>query len=90
MGLEFDCPGHDQKHRVAIWFENPGDGGPPMGLPGQGNAGLYWLAVCCDLDWLTVIPRNGCGGQAIVLRGHWTGWLVDGHLTDFKISGISW
>lgn len=86
MGLELDCPSHpDAPHRLRIWFENPGDGGPPS--PSAHPPRLAWLASACDFDELTVVP-SGTAPYRPLEVGHWSGWLIEGEISEARIVGI--
>lgn len=86
MGLELDCPVHPDGHRITIWFVNPGDGGPPKeGAPHQA-----WLANCCDLAELTLMPPNGEAFQPVRICEHWRGWVIDGELGEARITSVGW
>jgi hypothetical protein len=79
MGISFLCP-CCRSRRLAFWFENPTDGGPP-------NRGqeVLWERVGEDFDRLS-LPRcaypdtrewMGVGAR---VRGHWHGWIKDGEV----------
>lgn len=83
MGLELDCPRHPDGHRLQVWFANPGDGG----LPKAGAGRRLWLANCCDMKDLTLMPASGEAHEPIRLCEHWRGWIIDGELGEVRIAG---
>lgn len=87
MGFSMDCPRHPGCHRVALWFENPEDGGTPR----AGVEAQHLVTVLVDeLELLTVVPAGGYPPDGCVQIGHWVGWLANGQLTEALISGVAW
>jgi len=89
MGLELDCPRHPDGERVQVWFENPCDGGPPIEVQGS----RLWLASGCDeegsLHEVTLLPGGGASYRPVQL-GHWWGWLIEGQLSECRVTGVAW
>lgn len=83
MGIELDCPRHPDEHRVQLWFENPGDGDAPK--PGA----TAFLLSCCDFEELTLAPSAGAAYRPLHI-GHWHGWVVDGELSECRVTGVAW
>lgn len=87
MGLELDCPRHPDGERIQVWFSNPGDQGPPAEVDG-----MRLLHVASDeedgLDGLTLLPFGGAAYRPIRL-GHWYGWLIEGELSEARITGVN-
>lgn len=81
VGFTFGCPRHPNNHRIALWFENPGDHGEPVRA-----RRLYWRQGS-SFDSLTVFGLDE--EQAINVPGHWRGWLVEGLLFEsMRLAGI--
>jgi hypothetical protein len=66
MGVSFNCP-HCRVQRLAIWFANPLDGGPPA--PGE----RHWQRSGDTFATLSLTPSIDASGW-----GHWHGFLSNG------------
>lgn len=78
-GIGFDCPACGPKHRLAAYFSNPVDAGPPNG----GNAN--WQRNGDRFDSLTVVPS--------LLYPCWHGWIEGGLVfsaeeTPLQVPGV--
>lgn len=82
LGLSFRCPAHHEAHRLCLWFENPGDHGPPADAPRH-----YWRE---GDTWARVTVLGPDDERAISFPGHWRGWLIEGelHPSRFVPSGL--
>lgn len=78
MGLSFRCP-HCTR-RLAIWFENPLDGGPSIDR--ASHRGPLWKRCGDDFDLLTLTPsidameRDPETREIVVV--HWHGFVSNG------------
>jgi hypothetical protein len=67
MGIEFDCPICGDKHPCFVPFENPLDGGSPIGYS------HHWKRVGNTFENLTLTPSilrmDGCKWHGFVTKG---------------------
>lgn len=70
MAISFDCP-HCRETRLAVWFANPIDGGPPTD-----DASHLWQRSGDDFDSLTLTPSVDASAH-----GHWHGFITNGAIT---------
>lgn len=68
MGMSFECP-HCRETRLAVFFSNPVDGGPPSPTP----SGKLWSRVGDTFEDMTLIPSVDASSS-----GHWHGFIVGG------------
>lgn len=81
VGVTFACPTHPHSHRLCLWFDNPGDGGPSIS-----NRVLYWREGE-ELEHLTLVGIDN--DPAIDISGHWRGWIIEGWAySSALVSGI--
>lgn len=72
IGLQFDCPIHEECW-TAVIFENPLDGArPPDGFSGQAR----WQRTGDTFDTLTLAPSIRCVGKVGECR--WHGFIRNG------------
>jgi hypothetical protein len=69
MGITFDCPLH-LKHRLAVMFANPIDGGTPM------TDHNLWQRTGETFDDLTLSPSIDASQH-----GCWHGFITNGEVT---------
>ena len=72
MAISFECPhclGSGQ--RLAVWFANPIDGGPPTD-----DATKLWQRTGETFDSLTLSPSIDASAT-----GHWHGFIANGEVT---------
>jgi hypothetical protein len=76
MAVSFECPccfdpavGH-ARTRLAVWFENPIDGGPKTD-----DADKWWTRSGESFDTLTLSPSINAEAH-----GHWHGSISNGQL----------
>lgn len=87
MGISLQCPRHPwEEVRPLLWFDNPGDGGPPM--DGAQVTALH-VEEPEGFESLTLLP-SGSAPYDCVRIGHWRGWVADGALTESLITGVAW
>jgi hypothetical protein len=67
MAISFDCP-HCRVQRLAVWFSNPIDGGPPTD-----DATALWQRTGDDFETLTLAPSIDASKF-----GHWHGFITNG------------
>jgi hypothetical protein len=67
MAVTFDCP-CCRKTRLAVWFANPVDGGPPTD-----DATNLWQRAGDTFDSLTLTPSVDASEH-----GHWHGFVTNG------------
>lgn len=87
VGVELDCPRHPDQHRALLYFENPSDGGAPS--PRAPRGAMCHLASLPDETELTLLPLGPAPYQPLSI-GHWSGWLIEGHLTECRVVGVTW
>ena len=86
MGFSFDCPccvGTPRHTRLAVYFANPVDGGPPAddatdGAWNDRDGRLHhdhprWTRLGDSFDTLTLTPSIDASGV-----GHWHGFIASG------------
>jgi hypothetical protein len=69
MAISFDCP-HCRTERLAVWFANPIDGGPPTD-----DATQLWQRAGDTFDTLTLSPSIDASKH-----GHWHGFIQGGEI----------
>jgi hypothetical protein len=83
MGVSFDCPLH-REHRLAVFFANPIDGGPPHRRTGEGwipgtteypAHSPLWQRAGELLQSLTLTPSVDASGV-----GCWHGFIENGEV----------
>jgi len=70
MAVTFDCP-HCRAIRLAVWFVNPIDGGPPTD-----DADHLWTRIGDTFDSLTLSPSIDAS-----THGHWHGFIRNGQIS---------
>lgn len=71
MGVTFDCP-HCRVERLAVWFKEPLDGGPPYaGVDDEHR----WHRTGDTLDTITLVPSIDASNA-----GHWHGYITSGEI----------
>jgi hypothetical protein len=75
MALTFRCP--HCKIRLAVWFKNPIDGGPPHEEKrADGTMWPLWQRTGETFEDLTLSPSVDASAQ-----GHWHGFITKGIIT---------
>ena len=78
MGMSFRCP--HCEIRLAVWFENPLDGGPSIDR--STHRGPFWARSGDDFDALTLVPSIDARERDPDTRGvtviHWHGFIHKG------------
>lgn len=84
MGVSFRCP--HCTVRLAIWFVNPLDGGPP--IDAGAHVGQRWNRSGADFDTLTLFPSINAKEKDPVTKEttimHWHGFIHRGALVAFN------
>ena len=79
MAVSFECPhciererltGDKRVTRLAVWFDNPIDGGPPTD-----DAEFKWQRTGDSFDTLTLSPSVDASKV-----GHWHGYIENGQI----------
>jgi hypothetical protein len=79
MAVSFECPhcvqrernaGDKRVTRLAVWFANPIDGGPPTD-----DAKTLWQRVGETFETLTLLPSIDASKE-----GHWHGFITGGEI----------
>lgn len=72
MAISFDCP-HCGEQRLAVWFKNPIDGGPPSD---DVDPQHQWQRAGTTFEDLTLTPSIDASQW-----GHWHGFITNGEVT---------
>jgi hypothetical protein len=84
MGLSFRCP-HCER-RLAVWFENPVDGGPS--IDPATHRGPLWKRSGDDFDLLTLTPTIDAKERdpetREIVAVHWHGYIDRGMLIPIQ------
>lgn len=83
MGVTFRCPVHGDGHRIAVWFANPLDGGPPLPPgPADNTEGRRWQREGNAWETLTLTPSIHVLDVAEdgTRTTHWHGWVRAGEI----------
>ena len=79
MAVSFECPhcvarfqqtGDRRVQRLAVWFQNPVDGGPPTD-----DAKHLWQRTGDTFETLTLSPSIDASSD-----GHWHGFITNGEI----------
>lgn len=89
MGVSFICPAHYPRmsHRLAVFFENPIDGGPASAHADKGH---LWKRVGTYFSGLTLTPSIDASAEMFADSAHpsdvskatpcWHGFITDGEI----------